>query len=110
MRKNLTSQENNVIRMYHAGMVYQFPIKVAETYRLNKKLVSPEEVFADINKKHTKPGALLRGIRIRENMIQTEIAKLIKVTQSDISQMENGTRNVGRSIARRIEKVFGVDY
>jgi len=35
---------------------------------------------------------------------------IIKVTQSDISQMENGTRKIGRRIAKRIEKLFGVDY
>jgi len=38
------------------------------------------------------------------------MAKKIKVTQSDISQMENGTRSIGRKIAQRIEKLFDVDY
>lgn len=69
-----------------------------------------EKVFAGINRKYTKPGALLRGIRIRENLTQVQMAKKIKVTQSDISQMENGTRKIGRKIAQRIEKLFGVDY
>lgn len=69
-----------------------------------------DAVFAKINKKYTKPGALLKGIRIRENLTQIEMAKKIKVTQSDISQIENGTRNIGRVIAKRIEKLFKVDY
>lgn len=68
------------------------------------------DIFAHINEKYTRPGALLRGIRIREDLTQTQMAKRIKVTQSDISQMENGTRGIGREIAKRIEKQFGVDY
>jgi len=97
--------------MHHAGVVYQFPKKIAEKYRIdNDKPVSADEIFSNINKKYTKPGALLRGIRVRENLTQAEMAKKIKVTQSDISQIENGVRSIGRKIAQRIEKLFNVDY
>lgn len=97
--------------MHHAGAMYQFPKKVAEKYRVNtENLVNSDDVFSSINKKYSRPGALLRGIRIRENLTQAEIAKKINVTQSDISQMENGTRSIGRKIAQRIEKLFGVNY
>ena len=72
--------------------------------------VSADEVFANINKKHTKPGALLRGLRARENLTQVQMAERIKVTQSDISQMENGTRSIGRKVAQRIAALFDVDY
>ena len=34
----------------------------------------------------------------------------IDVTQSDISQMETGSRKIGRKIAQRIEKLFDIDY
>jgi len=100
--------------MRHAGVLYQFPKQVAERYRIdndkNDDSVSAEDVFADLNKKYTRPGALLRGIRARENLTQIEMAEKIKVTQSDISQMENGTRTIGRRVAKRIERLFGVDY
>lgn len=110
-RKHPTKHRNDVILMHHAGVVYQFPKKVAEKYRVDDtKSISADDVFANINKKYTKPGALLRGIRVRENLTQAEMAKKIKVTQSDISQMENGTRSIGRTISKRIEKLFGVDY
>lgn len=102
-----TKQDESMIRMRHAGVIYQFPKKIADKYRLS---ASDDDVFAGINKKYTKPGALLLGIRVRENLTQTELAKLMKVTQSDISQMENGTRKIGRIIAKRIEKLFGTDY
>lgn len=110
MRKRRTKQNESMIRMSHAGVIYQFPKKVAEKYRVIEQPVSAKKVFAGINRKYTKPGALLRGIRIRENLTQVQMAKKIKVTQSDISQMENGTRKIGRKIAQRIEKLFGVDY
>ena len=110
MKMRHTNKKSDVIQMYHAGVTYQFPTKVAEAYRLSEEAVNTEEIFSELNAKHTKPGALLRGIRIRENLTQTEMAKLLSATQSDISQMENGTRNIGRKIAQRIEKLFEVDY
>ncbi len=111
MRKRHINQGNDVVRMHHGGVIYQFPLKVAEKYRIKKgQAVSPDEVFASVNKQYTKPGALLRGLRVRENLTQVEMAKRIKVTQSDISQMENGTRSIGRKVAQRIEALFEVDY
>jgi len=110
-KKNPIKQEGGIIRMHHAGVAYLIPIKIAEKYRVKSHApVNPDDVFADINKQYTKPGALLRGLRIRENLTQTQMAKKIKVTQSDISQMENGVRSIGRKVAQRIEKLFAVDY
>lgn len=110
-RKLRTKPKNNVILTNHAGNVYRFPKQIAEKYRIDKnELVNADQIFAKINKKYTKPGALLRGTRARENLTQADMAKKINVTQSDISQMENGSRKIGRTIAKRIEKLFDVDY
>lgn len=110
MRKHPTENHDGSIRMHHAGVIYQFPIKVAEKYRLSDQKIKAIDVFASVNKKYTKPGALLRGIRIREDLTQAEMAKKLKVTQSDISQIENGVRVIGRTIAKRIEELFDVSY
>lgn len=112
-KKRHTDKANDVIFMHHAGVAYRIPKKVADKYRVDddsNESIDADDVFANINKKHTKPGALLKGIRIRENLTQIEMADKIKVTQSDISQMEHGTRSIGRTIAKRIEKLFDVDY
>jgi ribosome-binding protein aMBF1 (putative translation factor) len=98
-----------VVCMHHAGHTYEFPKKVAEKYRMDKA-VSADDVFEDLNEAYTKPGALLRGIRVREGLTQVGLAKMLKMTQSDISQMENGTRGIGRTVAKRIEKLFEVSY
>jgi len=96
--------------MHHAGIVYQFPAKIAQKYQVSKSAVSPEEVFSDINKKYTKPGALLKGLRYREGLTQIQLAKKLKMTQSDISQLEGGTRGIGREVAKRIGELFHFNY
>jgi len=107
-------KQHNVINIQHKGVLYIFPKKIAEKYRVSnfneEASIDGDILFEKINKKYTKPGALLRGIRIRENFTQIEMARKLKITQSDISQMENGARNIGRMVAKRIEKLFGVDY
>ncbi|GAH11353.1 unnamed protein product, partial [marine sediment metagenome] len=75
MRKRHIKQNENVIRITHAGVIYQFPKKVAAKYRVTEQSVSTQKIFSSINRKYTKPGALLRGIRIRENLTQIEMAK-----------------------------------
>jgi DNA-binding XRE family transcriptional regulator len=110
MRKHPTKGNNSIIDLHHAGVLYRVPIKVVEKYRIQEDSISAEDVFTEINKKYTKPGALLRGIRARENLTQTAMAKKMGVTQSDISQMENGVRKIGRKIAMRIQKHFGLHY
>lgn len=104
--------ENMTITIRHDGIIYIFPKNIAEKFRVSfdTQTVDSDSLFKNINQKYSKPGALLRGIRIRENLTQAELAKKIKVTQSDISQMESGTRNIGRIVAKRIEKLFHVDY
>lgn len=97
--------------MHYAGATYRIPRDIAEQFRIKESSsVSAEIVFAEINKKYTKPGALLQGIRAREDLTQSAMAKKLKVTQSDISQMENGKRKIGRKMAQRIEKLFGTYY
>ncbi len=124
MKKHLTrSFKTEMIVMHYAGYTYVFPQQIAEKYKLEKSveahrysseteknLVDPDTVFAAINRQYTKPGALLKGLRMRENISQQEMAKKLSVTQSDISQMEHGKRIIGRKIAQRIASLFDIDY
>ncbi len=102
----------DTIRFQHAGIVYQIPKKVAEKYRLPepKGSIVASEAFKEINKKYTKPGALLQGIRVRAGLSQVEMAKALKVTQPNLSQMEKGTRPIGKTIAKRIETLYDIYY
>lgn len=95
------------------GRVYRIPVDIAKKYEYKssappKKLAN--ELFTTIKQKYTKPGVLLRGTRHREGLTQEQMAKKLNITQADLSKMENGKRPIGKTIARRIEEVFGVDY
>ncbi len=108
------------------GSVFRIPSHIANKYLIIKEKAknvnsqlrfSPDNesidasvFFKEMDKKYTKAGALLRGTRHREGLSQKEFAKRIEVTQSDLSKMESGKRSIGKIIAKRIEKEFGVDY
>lgn len=101
-----------ILHLIYKGHVYRIPRSVAEKYEDKSKTarILPESIFDNVEKKYTKAGVLLRGTRHREGLTQAEMAKKINVTQADLSKMESGKRPIGKMIAKRIEKVFGVHY
>jgi DNA-binding XRE family transcriptional regulator len=108
-----SSGHHVILHLVHEGRVYHIPKSVAEKYEDKSKAadrVLSENIFASIEKKYTKAGVLLRGTRHREGLTQVEMAKKINVTQADLSKMESGKRPIGKVIAKRIAKLFGVDY
>ena len=121
---NYNAKHKSVLYMSESGQTLKLPMKVAEalaqyvienrpSYKslfMNLMDKSSEDPFADINKKYTKTGALIRGLRIREDMSQKEFAKSLHITQGDLSKMENGKRPVGKTIAKRIAEKFHLDY
>lgn len=111
MKKPLIKRDKVIIILHHNDATYRIPQQIAEKYRIeDDSAVNADDVFSSVNRKYTKPGALLRGIRIREGLTQVELALKIHVTQSDISQMENGVRHIGSKVAKRIGKIFGINY
>lgn len=55
-------------------------------------------------------GVYLRGIRLREELSQEELAKLTGIPRSNISAMEHGKRPVGKETAKRLAAVLKCDY
>jgi ribosome-binding protein aMBF1 (putative translation factor) len=102
----------------HRQTTYAIPKKIAEKYVVKKetrikkakKSLTIQTIFEKLDKKYTKAGALLKGLRLREGMSQVVFAKKVNVTQANLSNMENGRRPIGKMIAKRIEKAFGVNY
>jgi plasmid maintenance system antidote protein VapI len=117
-RKQVSSslKQKKLLHMRYRGEFYAIPKKIAEKYKVvSDSKVSEESIlandfFADLDKKFTRAGVLLQGTRYRENMIQKDFAEKIGVTQADLSKMEKGTRPIGKTVAKRIAKLFGVDY
>lgn len=118
MKKHHTesTSKNQVLYVIDKGRLYAIPKAVANKYIIEPKKsvarpenISADDVFAELDEKYTKAGVLLRGLRIREGLSQVEFAKKIGVTQANLSKMENGTRAIGLTIAKRIAKAFNVD-
>jgi DNA-binding XRE family transcriptional regulator len=64
-----------------------------------------EEVYPDFN-----GSVALRGARKREGLTQKELARLVGVSQTHISEMEHGKRPIGKDMARRLGRVLKADY
>lgn len=78
--------------------------------QLKKTLsIEPAEAFAQINAKYGKASALVKAIRLREGMTQIQFAAAIHITQGDLSKIEKGKRSIGKEIAQRLSKKFGVN-
>ena len=102
-----------MVKLSDGRNTYAIPKHIAKEYIIKdekESVVSSDDVFKNLNEKYTKAGALLKGVRAREGMNQTDFADKIDVTQANLSKMENGKRPIGRTVAKRIAKVFDVDY
>lgn len=109
MRKRPTKKAAHLT--WH-GNQYEIPLQVLEQYKIedNNDPLSVEEVFSELISEIGEPAVLLKGLREKESLSQVAFAKAIKISQSNLSAMENGRRGIGKDIAKRIEKKFGVDY
>jgi len=64
-----------------------------------------EEVYPDFN-----GSVALRGARKREALTQKDLAHLVGVNQTHISEMEHGKRPIGKDMAKRLAKALKVNY
>lgn len=111
MKKPHTKQ--NIARVAWHGANYEIPVGIIKKYKVDDSdsdVVSVDEVFGDIIAKYGESAVLLKGLRHREGLSQTEFAKIIGVTQTNLSAMENKRRAIGKEVAKRIAEKFGVDY
>jgi ribosome-binding protein aMBF1 (putative translation factor) len=67
-------------------------------------------VAKDSLKKHKQAGMVLRGARFRESMSQKELARRSGVSQENISRIENGKRQIGEKVAKKLAKPLKIDY
>ena len=67
--------------------------------------VSAEEVLGDVT-----PAMALRGLRIKEDITQKELAERLDISQNMISEMESGKRPITPKMAKRISEKFNVPY
>lgn len=71
----------------------------------------PKDVFkSDWTDKAKKLGRIIQGLRFREGMNQSELAKALRgVKQSNISAWENGKEQVPEKRLKQLSELFGTD-
>lgn len=69
------------------------------------RLYSIQEVFPGM-----QVGDVLRGARYREALTQAQLAALVGVKSSHISEMERGKRPIGKEMAKRLARALNTSY
>ena len=72
--------------------------------------VDAMDVFPDLKDPQKRIGISFRSIRTKTGLTQKQVAEKLGLDQADVSKIEKGTRSIGKALAKKIEKVFKIDY
>lgn len=72
--------------------------------------INAGEIFPDLRDPERRPFIVFRGIRAKTGLTQEELAEKLGISQADVSKIERGKRNIGKALAKKIEKEFKIDY
>ncbi len=86
------------------------PVEVDRPLSVSDKPMSVNDVLQELYGELPRWAIVLRGLRHREGLTQAQIGKLLGIPQGNISQMEHGTRPIGKLIAKRLADLFKTDY
>ena len=75
-----------------------------------ERSISAEDMIKKIRRNRPEWAIALRGYRYREDLTQADLGELLGIDQSNISKMERGIRAIGKSIAKKLAKLFKTDY
>jgi len=78
--------------------------------RTQRKSTSWRAAYRKEIEKFTEAGYALRCARKNIGLTQKEVAKSLEIKQSHISEMENGKRTIGKTMAKRFGAFFKKDY
>ena len=85
-------------------------LRTLKTDNEKNDLISSHNVFKNLDSKYGKVPATIKGLRARDNLTQTKLAKKLHIHQTHISQIERGKRVIGKKLARKLAKTFNTDY
>jgi len=68
-----------------------------------EELYTFEETFPDAH-----PGKVVRGLRVKEDITQEELAKRLGIAQTRVSEIESGKRPISRNMAKRLGEAFNI--
>lgn len=84
-------------------------IKILSEYEAEES-VPWRDSFSKEIKETSEAAMMLRGCRAKEDMTQKELAEKLGTSQPNIAALENGTRPIGKGMARKLAKTFKTDY
>jgi len=64
-----------------------------------------EEAFPDLHQ-----GSAIRGLRLREGLTQEQLARLLGIKRTNLSEMESVKRPIGKNMVKRLAQVLKTDY
>ena len=76
----------------------------------SEKTMPWRNVLGDFINQTGQQAVVLRASRREKRMSQKELARILEVDQSFISKIENGTKSINRSLAKKLAKIFDTDY
>ena len=56
------------------------------------------------------PGKALAGARHKEGLTQVQLARMTNIPQRHISEMENGKRPIGKTVAKKLALALNISY
>lgn len=68
------------------------------------------QAFSEEIKKVGEPALALKGARAKEGITQKELANILETSQVYISQLENGHREINKKLAKKLAKIFHLNY
>lgn len=68
------------------------------------------ELYPELNDPVKRVAIAFHGTRLRLGLTQKQMAEKIGLSQSDVSKIEKGEREISRKLAIRIGKALKIDY
>lgn len=77
--------------------------KVQYVNENDEPLLCLEDVFPDAH-----PGKIVRGLRVKEDITQEELATRLGIAQTRVSEIESGKGAISRNMAKKLADAFNI--
>ncbi len=85
-------------------------VEEVRTFMQNKGIAESDGCDIDELFPNHHAGHSIRGLRYREGMTQTALAKTLGISAQNLSHIEHGRRAIGRNMAKRIAEIFDTNW
>lgn len=74
------------------------------------EFIDARELYPELVDPIRRAATAFHGVRLRLGLTQKQMAEKIGLSQSDVSKIEKGEREISRKLALRIGKALEIDY